>query len=107
MKTVRILICNSAQIYTLKLEMTYIFNFQVENDRANHMSCVSKPKSTNYIDTHCHLDFLFQRSGFTGSFQEYKAANPETFPDSFGGCIAIFCNPQSFPYRKFITCIML
>ena len=49
-----------------------------------------------YIDTHCHLDFIFNREGFKGNFEDYMEKHPETFPDEFEGCVAVFCNPASF-----------
>ena len=49
-----------------------------------------------YIDTHCHLDFLFNRSNFNGNLKKYMEENPDTFPDTFEGCVAIFCYPSSF-----------
>ncbi|XP_041348706.1 uncharacterized protein LOC121368161 [Gigantopelta aegis] len=49
-----------------------------------------------FIDSHCHLDLLFERSGFTGTFDEYKQLHQDTFPENFFGCVAIFCNPASF-----------
>lgn len=49
-----------------------------------------------YIDTHCHLDFLFSREGFRGSFRGYMDKHKETFPEQFEGCVAVFCNPASF-----------
>ena len=49
-----------------------------------------------YIDTHCHLDFLFDRSTFKGTFQKFKAENKDTFPECFAGCVAVFCNPKTF-----------
>lgn len=57
-----------------------------------------------YIDTHCHLDFLFNREKFKGTFQAYMDKHSETFPDLFEGCVAVFCNPSSFnPNSKFLT----
>ena len=49
-----------------------------------------------FIDTHCHLDFLFERSGFKGTFAEFKELNKDTFPPSFKSCVAVFCNPRTF-----------
>ena len=49
-----------------------------------------------YIDTHCHLDFLFNRTNFSGNLKAFIEENPEVFPETFEGCIAIFCYPTSF-----------
>jgi len=49
---------------------------------------------TPYYDSHCHLDFLFKRSGFRGSFERYRRTCSKTFPSSFAGCVAVFCCPS-------------
>ena len=49
-----------------------------------------------YIDTHCHLDFLFSRSNFKGNLKQYMEENPDSFPETFEGCVAIFCYPSNF-----------
>ncbi|XP_013409413.1 uncharacterized protein LOC106173000 [Lingula anatina] len=49
-----------------------------------------------YIDTHCHIDFLFRRTGFKGTFAKYRSQNEATFPASYEGCVAVFCEPHSF-----------
>ncbi|XP_046568122.1 putative deoxyribonuclease TATDN2 isoform X1 [Haliotis rubra] len=55
-----------------------------------------KGYGVGFIDTHCHLDFLFSREGFKGTFAKYMLKHEETFPDTFEGCVAVFCNPASF-----------
>ena len=59
-----------------------------------------KHVTTPYVDSHCHLDFLFRRSGFSGSFQKYRRCYSNTFPASFAGCISIFCNPRTWTYES-------
>ncbi|KAK4291386.1 hypothetical protein Pmani_035788 [Petrolisthes manimaculis] len=51
-----------------------------------------------FIDTHCHLDFLFQRTRHFGRLSHYrtKAAATDPFPASFEGCVAVFCKPWTF-----------
>ena len=49
-----------------------------------------------YIDSHCHLDLLFRRAGFQGTFKEFRNLQAETFPGNFFGCVAIFCNPLTW-----------
>jgi len=56
--------------------------------------------TTRYIDSHCHLDFLFKRSGFSGSFAKYRSIFSDTFPPSFAGCVSIFCNPKMWAYES-------
>ncbi|XP_076358513.1 uncharacterized protein LOC143251058 isoform X1 [Tachypleus tridentatus] len=48
------------------------------------------------IDTHCHLDFLFRRIGFKGTYLQYQKVNKNTYPVCYGGCIADFCDPSTF-----------
>jgi len=55
---------------------------------------------TPYYDSHCHLDFLFRRSAFRGSFAEYRQHFSNTFPSNFGGCIAVFCSPRLWAYES-------
>ncbi|KAJ8046651.1 Deoxyribonuclease Tat-D [Holothuria leucospilota] len=47
-----------------------------------------------YIDTHCHIDFLYQRLGFHGTFDKFGRVR--NFPENYGGCVAVFCTPESF-----------
>ena len=49
-----------------------------------------------FIDSHCHLDFLFNRTPHRGTWSQFKEANAATMPDNYEGCLAIFCNPNSF-----------
>uniref|UniRef100_A0A803JPW3 Uncharacterized protein n=1 Tax=Xenopus tropicalis TaxID=8364 RepID=A0A803JPW3_XENTR len=46
-----------------------------------------------FIDTHCHLDMLFSKLSFSGSFTELRRKYTTTFPREFQGCIADFCDP--------------
>ncbi|XP_039628697.1 putative deoxyribonuclease TATDN2 isoform X2 [Polypterus senegalus] len=47
-----------------------------------------------FIDTHCHLDMLFAKLAFKGSFSSFKNKYKSTFPTEYEGCIADFCNPR-------------
>lgn len=49
-----------------------------------------------YIDSHCHLDLLYRRANFQGTFKEFRNSRAETFPPNFFGCVAIFCNPLTW-----------
>lgn len=60
-----------------------------------------------FLDTHCHIDMMLNEhlDRIYGNFQEYREANADSFPNEFGGCVAIFCNPLTFnPRGKFIYC---
>ena len=49
-----------------------------------------------YIDTHCHIDLLYERSKFIGTYDKFRRLNKDTFPANYKGCIAIFCRPCTF-----------
>ncbi|KAM4650571.1 putative deoxyribonuclease TATDN2 [Discoglossus pictus] len=46
-----------------------------------------------FIDTHCHLDMLFSKLSFNGTFAQLRRDYATTFPREFQGCIADFCDP--------------
>ncbi|XP_018114527.1 putative deoxyribonuclease TATDN2 isoform X2 [Xenopus laevis] len=48
-----------------------------------------------FIDTHCHLDMLFSKLSFSGSFTDLRRKYTTTFPREFQGCIADFCDPDT------------
>lgn len=58
--------------------------------------------SVGFIDTHCHLDFLFTKVSHNGTLEEYKTKMKSEdklelmFPVSFEGCVAVFCQPNTF-----------
>ncbi|XP_077385534.1 putative deoxyribonuclease TATDN2 [Festucalex cinctus] len=55
----------------------------------------SYPYNTGgFIDTHCHLDMLFGKLRFRGSFARFRSMYHSSFPTEFEGCIADFCNPR-------------
>ena len=47
-----------------------------------------------FIDTHCHLEYVFERFNHHGSFAEF--ASRHRYPDNFEGCITTFCDPTAF-----------
>lgn len=71
-------------------QSSWTFNWKIrfmENCRRHH---------GNYIDSHCHLDFLFTRTEFGGTWSKFKEVNSDTMPPNFEGCVAVFCHPSSF-----------
>ncbi|XP_008292593.1 putative deoxyribonuclease TATDN2 [Stegastes partitus] len=67
------------------------------------LSLGAKPLWTSYphqdsqagfIDTHCHLDMLYGKLRFCGSFSSFRRFYQSSFPPQFQGCITDFCNPQ-------------
>ena len=54
-------------------------------------------EDTHYIDTHCHLEYVFERYHVIASdnaFKEFRTANQ--YPSGFDGCISTFCDPTAF-----------
>ncbi|XP_057700969.1 putative deoxyribonuclease TATDN2 [Corythoichthys intestinalis] len=47
-----------------------------------------------FIDSHCHLDMLYGKLRFRGSFRHFRSIYCNSFPSEFQGCIADFCNPR-------------
>ncbi|XP_077582268.1 putative deoxyribonuclease TATDN2 [Stigmatopora nigra] len=50
--------------------------------------------AAGFIDTHCHLDMLYGKLRFRGSFRHFRSIYGNSFPSEFQGCIADFCNPR-------------
>ncbi|KAF7249717.1 putative deoxyribonuclease TATDN2, partial [Varanus komodoensis] len=48
-----------------------------------------------FIDTHCHLDMLYSKMAFRGTFSKFRKTYNGTFPEEFQGCIADFCDPRN------------
>lgn len=46
-----------------------------------------------FIDTHCHLDYMFVRESHVTSLKSYISR--KDFPSNFSGCITCFCDPPS------------
>ncbi|XP_076819908.1 3'-5' RNA nuclease TATDN2-like isoform X2 [Clavelina lepadiformis] len=49
-----------------------------------------------FIDTHCHVDFLFKRISYYQSFTEYMDEAFFQFPSNFEGMIADWCQPSLY-----------
>lgn len=59
--------------------------------------CVGYPYvdgQAGFIDTHCHLDMLYSKLGFSGTFGSFRELYHRSFSPYFRGCIADFCNPH-------------
>lgn len=46
------------------------------------------------MDTHCHLEYVFERYKHKGSFSDF--AKERNYPENFDACIASFCDPAAF-----------
>lgn len=66
------------------------------NNTAN-WDCLNLPKylEEGFIDTHCHLDMLYSKIAFRGTFSKFRQTYDSTFPKEFQGCIADFCDPRN------------
>ncbi|XP_043832359.1 putative deoxyribonuclease TATDN2 isoform X2 [Dromiciops gliroides] len=51
--------------------------------------------SVGFIDTHCHLDMLYTKLSFQGTFSKFRKIYSSSFPKEFQGCIADFCDPRT------------
>ena len=47
-----------------------------------------------FIDTHCHLEYVFDRYHHHGTFKDF--ADRHSYPTNFEGCISTFCDPAAF-----------
>ncbi|XP_057360977.1 putative deoxyribonuclease TATDN2 [Manis pentadactyla] len=47
-----------------------------------------------FIDSHCHLDVLYSKLSFKGSFSKFREIYSSSFPKEFQGCISNFCDPH-------------
>ncbi|XP_047491684.1 uncharacterized protein LOC125040930 isoform X2 [Penaeus chinensis] len=59
----------------------------------------SEPFLPGFVDTHCHLDFLFRRSNHDSSSHAHFQAlcqGHDAYPVNYEGCVAVFCQPWTF-----------
>ncbi|RVE73234.1 hypothetical protein OJAV_G00048730 [Oryzias javanicus] len=62
---------------------------------SNRLWTGSSPgRQETFIDTHCHLDMLYGKLGFRGTFSSFRKKYRSSFAPEFRGCIADFCNPD-------------
>ncbi|KAM3621434.1 uncharacterized protein V6R79_011087 [Siganus canaliculatus] len=57
-------------------------------------SSLHRDTQGGFIDTHCHLDMLYGKLGYKGTFSTFRQLYQSSFPSEFSGCIADFCNPR-------------
>ncbi|XP_058960888.2 putative deoxyribonuclease TATDN2 [Pocillopora verrucosa] len=62
--------------------------------RSRKMEVQFPVSKSMFIDTHCHLEYVYERLRHTGSLKEFQARYP--FPPNFEGCITTFCDPAAF-----------
>ncbi|XP_069795993.1 putative deoxyribonuclease TATDN2 isoform X2 [Narcine bancroftii] len=79
------------------------FNSSLENSKVlgNYSEALGEQswelnyQREGFVDTHCHLDFLYSKLSFKGSFSKFMQVYNSTFPTEFHGCITDFCDPRS------------
>ncbi|KAK3786201.1 hypothetical protein RRG08_020344 [Elysia crispata] len=55
-----------------------------------------------FIDSHCHIDLIYDRlklpqnTGYT----EFRETQAKSYPANYEGCVAIFCNPETFDLHE-------
>ncbi|XP_045651704.1 putative deoxyribonuclease TATDN2 [Ursus americanus] len=55
----------------------------------------SRGHDQGFIDTHCHLDILYSKLSFKGTFSKFTEMYNCSFPKEFQGCISDFCDPRT------------
>lgn len=66
-------------------------SFEANKERP---SAVQRKPLPPFVDTHCHLEYVFERYEHQGSFANFR--NKWNYPKNFDGCIASFCDPAAF-----------
>uniref|UniRef100_A0A8C6YEV0 TatD DNase domain containing 2 n=1 Tax=Naja naja TaxID=35670 RepID=A0A8C6YEV0_NAJNA len=88
--------------HSMDIAYVPIFSSSRKSDSFTN-NCVNQDLTRNlpkyleegFIDTHCHLDMLYSKTGFGGTFSEFRKMYSSTFPKEFQGCIADFCDPRT------------
>ncbi|ESO84415.1 hypothetical protein LOTGIDRAFT_132244 [Lottia gigantea] len=62
----------------------------------------SKIYQVPFIDSHCHIDLLYERLNFNGTYKEFLQRFSDCYPSNFAGCIAIFCYPRNFELSEYL-----
>uniref|UniRef100_A0A8C8RKS6 Uncharacterized protein n=1 Tax=Pelusios castaneus TaxID=367368 RepID=A0A8C8RKS6_9SAUR len=67
------------------------------SEHVNQEATIELPKylQEGFIDTHCHLDMLYSKMSFKGTFAKFRKVYNSSFPKEFQGCIADFCDPRT------------
>ena len=48
-----------------------------------------------FTDTYCHLDMLYSKLSFKGTFSKFRKIYSSSFPKEFQGCISEFGDPRT------------
>lgn len=52
--------------------------------------------TTGFFDSHCHIDRLFKKERFHDTYADFMIKHKGSYPRSYNGCIAVFCDPFMF-----------
>ncbi|XP_072454606.1 putative deoxyribonuclease TATDN2 isoform X2 [Notamacropus eugenii] len=69
--------------------------FSQVHTSSSYQECRESQGSVGFIDTHCHLDMLYSKLSFQGTFSKFRKIYSSSFPKEFQGCIADFCDPST------------
>lgn len=85
------------------LKMLHMTALQIYLDKekqiiAETVSLINTQFDPGFVDTHCHLDFIYSKLKTQESGKNYRnvCEKEYTFPVSYEGCIACFCDPLTF-----------
>ncbi|GIY45188.1 putative deoxyribonuclease TATDN2 [Caerostris darwini] len=98
--------CESCELLGERLKHQEKLEKQRHRKNKNHLPnynflvLLTMKSKSGFIDSHCHLDFLFAREKFSGTYSDYKLKHKRTYPDSYQGCVAVFCKPLTFSKRS-------
>nr|XP_056708681.1 putative deoxyribonuclease TATDN2 [Euleptes europaea] len=70
-------------------------SFATNRERQDLPDHLPRYLEEGFIDTHCHLDMLYSKMAFRGTFSKFRKTYDSTFPEEFEGCIADFCDPRT------------
>ena len=61
----------------------------------------SKDYISKFVDSHCHIDLLYIRSGLhkTYCYNKFKEDHADSYPVNYEGCVAVFCDPKTFALK--------
>ncbi|XP_078493148.1 uncharacterized protein LOC113474740 [Ciona intestinalis] len=86
--------------YEISNELKFNLRNKFDEEELNSVRNVLCEEMTSrfpFIDTHCHIDFLFKRLNYRNKFSDYKKDSFMKFPSNYEGCIADWCQPSLYP----------
>ena len=84
-------------------EENWKYNNNNNNKRKNNNIIYKSPFKTEFFDSHCHLDWILFKSGFT--LRELGKFGAINFYNKFGGCITNSCSKDMIrPVSELINC---